>query len=82
MTHLPVSLEAAAARISLNHILDNGPLVGAALGFITGRGIKHRLFIPLNFDHLRSDDDRDMALCMFQVERGVTSGIVVVCSGL
>ena len=60
MTHLPVSLEAAAARISLNHILDNGPLVGAALSFITGRGIKHRLFIPLNFDHLRSDDDRDM----------------------
>ena len=61
MTHLPASLEAAAARISLNHILDNGPLVGAALGFITGRGIKHRLFIPLNFDHLRSDDDIDMA---------------------
>ena len=61
MTHLPASLEAAAARISLNHILDNGPLVWADLGFITRSSIKDRLFIPLNFDHLRSDDDIDMA---------------------
>ena len=61
MTHLPASLEAAAARISLNHILDNGALVWADLGFITRASLTHRLFIPLNFDHLRSDDDRDMA---------------------
>ena len=60
MTHLPASLEAAAARISLNHILDNGALVWAAPGSISRPGLKHRLFISLNFYHLRSDDDRDM----------------------
>ena len=56
MTHLPASIVGPAARISLNHILDNGALEKAGLCRIDRGRVKHRHFIPLNFDDMRSGD--------------------------
>lgn len=53
IAHLPASIEAPAARISLNHILDNGPLEGAGHCRIHKRKVRHRLWVPLNLDPLR-----------------------------
>ena len=54
IAHLPASIEAPAARISLTHILDNGPLDKAGLSTIHRTAARNRLFISLNFVYLLS----------------------------